>query len=158
MIDDLVNIGVSIIGLTGGEPTLRKDIVEITAKSSAIADTMIFTNGFNFTDELARDLKKAKLWAVAVSLDSSTPELHNKKRNSDQAYEKAIQSLEISKKYGFYTMLTTVPDYKCLENNEYKEIYKIAKSLKVDEYRIVEPMPTGRLICSEKRRFVRRIT
>lgn len=149
-IDDLVEVGVSIIGITGGEPILRNDIAQIVQKASSVADTMLFTNGFNFTEKLAEELKSAGLWAVAVSLDSCDPEVHNKKRNNSFAYEKAIEAVKICKQYGFYTMLTTVPDIESLKSKEYEKIYQLARLLNVDEYRIVEPMPTGKLICSDK--------
>lgn len=144
-IDNLVDIGVSIIGLTGGEPTLRTDLVDIVTKISNNADSMIFTNGFGFDDHLALKLKHAGLWAVAVSLDSHLPEEHNKKRGSNIAYTKAIEAIKVAKRHSFYTMLTTVPDRDILISGNYKEIYKLARELSVDEFRLVEPMPTGKL-------------
>ena len=149
LIDQLVDIGVSIIGLTGGEPTLRNDLVDIVLKASSVSDCMLFTNGVNFNDSLARKLKSAGLWAVAVSLDSHIPEVHNTKRSNPEAFNKAVEAIKISKKYSFYTMLTTVPDIEMLKNKTYKEIYKLASSLDIDEYRIVEPMPTGKLILED---------
>lgn len=149
-IDDLIDIGVSVIGLTGGEPTLRTDLVDIVIKISNNADSMLFTNGFGFDDQLAADLKKAGLWAVAVSLDSHLPEEHNKKRGSDVAYTKAIEAIKVAKKYSFYTMLTTVPDINVLKSDSYRHIYDLAKKLSVDEYRLVEPMPTGNIISCEQ--------
>lgn len=146
LIDQLLSIGTSIIGITGGEPTLREDLVEIIEKASAETDCMLFTNGVNFTEDLAMKLKKAGLWAVAISVDSHIPDVHNKKRSNEKAYETAIRAIKLSNKYSFYTMLTTVPDLEILKDGTYKEIYKLAIDLQVDEYRIVEPMPTGKLI------------
>lgn len=144
-IDQLMEIGTSIIGITGGEPTLRNDLVEIISKIGTNADTMLFTNGINLNDTLASNLKKAGLWAIAVSIDSDIPQVHNEKRANDKAYEAAIKAIELSKKHGFYTMIATVPDINILKDGTYKNIYNLAKKLSVDEYRLVEPMPTGRI-------------
>ena len=146
VIDQLNQIGTSIIGITGGEPTLHKDIVKIVHNASIESDSVIFTNGFNFTDELAAKLKNVGLWAVSVSLDSDIPEVHNKKRGNNQAYDRAINAIKVSHKYGFYTMASTVADIDVIKNKTYQKIYDLVKQLGVDEYRLVEPMPSGKLI------------
>ncbi|MGD9581008.1 MAG: radical SAM protein, partial [Vampirovibrionia bacterium] len=108
-IDELIDLGVSIIGITGGEPTLRNDLVDIVTKISYNADSMLFTNGYGFTDELALRLKNAGLWAVAISLDSYISDEHNKKRGNVEAYSRAIEAINVAVKHSFYTMITTVP-------------------------------------------------
>lgn len=71
--------GLSIrrIKLTGGEPLLRNDIVEIVSSINRIGtleDLAITTNGF-FLSELAHQLKKAGLMRVNITLPSLKPEV-----------------------------------------------------------------------------------
>jgi GTP 3',8-cyclase len=69
-------LGVRRIRLTGGEPTLRKDIVEIVADAAAtpgIEDVALTTNGHRL-DELVAPLRAAGLGALNVSLDTLVPE------------------------------------------------------------------------------------
>lgn len=64
-------LGVTKIRLTGGEPTLRPDIIEIVRalKDIGIESVAMTTNGFRL-GQLLPDLKKAGLDALNLSLDS----------------------------------------------------------------------------------------
>ncbi|MEM1989310.1 MAG: GTP 3',8-cyclase MoaA [Candidatus Bathyarchaeia archaeon] len=70
------SLGVYSVKLTGGEPLLRKDIVEIVRGISSIPgikDISMTTNGF-FLKEYAKQLKDAGLSRVNVSLDTLNAE------------------------------------------------------------------------------------
>jgi cyclic pyranopterin phosphate synthase len=65
-------LGVRRVRLTGGEPTLRKDVVAIAADVRAtlgIEEVAITTNGHRLA-ELARPLRQAGVGCVNVSLDT----------------------------------------------------------------------------------------
>jgi len=67
-----MQLGVTKLRLTGGEPLLRRDIVDIVAKLSSLSgldDLALTTNGALLA-ERASDLKAAGLRRVTVSLDS----------------------------------------------------------------------------------------
>ncbi len=67
-----VALGVSKIRLTGGEPLLRRDIVEIVravASVQGVRDLALTTNGFLLA-RLARELANAGLNRVNISLDT----------------------------------------------------------------------------------------
>ena len=60
------------VRLTGGEPTVRKDIVDIAravAETPGVRSVNLSTNGYRLV-ELAADLKRAGVTAVNVSVDS----------------------------------------------------------------------------------------
>lgn len=68
----LVGLGVTEIKLTGGEPTARRELVDIVRGIRAVAggiDLSITTNGQRL-DALARPLREAGLDRVTVSCDS----------------------------------------------------------------------------------------
>lgn len=68
-------LGVRKIKLTGGEPLVRSDIVEIVssiARIGSLEDLAVTTNGF-FLSELAHQLKKVGLMRVNISLPSLKP-------------------------------------------------------------------------------------
>jgi GTP 3',8-cyclase len=69
-------LGVRKIRLTGGEPTVRKGIVELVAQIANVAgiEQVVMTTNGHLLDELAAPLAKAGLSAVNVSLDSLEPE------------------------------------------------------------------------------------
>ena len=69
-------IGFRKFRLTGGEPTLRPDLVEITARIASVGgahDLGMTTNGV-LLDKLAKPLKDAGLKRVNIHLDSLNPE------------------------------------------------------------------------------------
>ncbi len=70
------SLGVRRIRLTGGEPTLRKDVVEIVGDAAAtpgVEDVALTTNGHRL-DELVAPLAAAGLGTLNVSLDTLVPE------------------------------------------------------------------------------------
>ncbi len=67
-------LGCLRIGLQGGEPLLHPDIIEVVRYCKAVGlRTSLSTNGFMLTPELVRDLEKARIDALQVSVDRMTP-------------------------------------------------------------------------------------
>jgi GTP 3',8-cyclase len=76
LVDVFSDLGVNRVRLTGGEPLLRKDLpilVERLAAKDRIADLAMTTNGVLFAP-MARDLERAGLHRVTVSLDTLQPD------------------------------------------------------------------------------------
>ena len=72
VIDAAVSVGFEEIRLTGGEPLLRADIVDIVSRISALPNApklSLTTNGLRLV-ELAKPLKDAGLERINVSLDT----------------------------------------------------------------------------------------
>jgi GTP 3',8-cyclase len=70
------SLGMRRIRLTGGEPTLRRDLVEIVAEAAhtpGIEDVALTTNGHRLA-ELVGPLEAAGLGSLNVSLDTLVPE------------------------------------------------------------------------------------
>ena len=108
IIDKLVDIGAFQIGLTGGEPTIRKDLVELTRYiASKNVACNLTTNGFNVPEKLVIELKEAGLTQVQISLDSYKKEIHEKYR-TEGSFDRAIETAKLFKKYGFIVGVDTV--------------------------------------------------
>jgi cyclic pyranopterin phosphate synthase len=72
----LARLGVRRVRLTGGEPTLRRDLVQVVravAGTPGIEEVALTTNGL-FLDRLAAPLRAAGLTRLNVSLDTLDPE------------------------------------------------------------------------------------
>jgi len=65
-------LGVRKLRLTGGEPTVRKGIVELTARLAAIAgiEQIVMTSNGHLLPELAAPLARAGVSAINISLDT----------------------------------------------------------------------------------------
>ena len=76
LVGAFARLGVRRVRLTGGEPTLRKDLVAIAADvrgTLGIEEVALTTNGHRLA-ELARPLRAAGVTALNVSLDTLRPE------------------------------------------------------------------------------------
>ncbi|KMQ52205.1 radical SAM domain protein [Chitinispirillum alkaliphilum] len=145
-IGELNNIGLSIIGFTGGEPLSREDLPEIIrAASNGGASTILFTSGAGLDARKAAQLKDAGLWAICISLDTPDKDLYNKMRGSESAFDNAVKAVQLSKEANLYTMIGAVATREFVEKKTYLPLYDYIRSLGVQELRIVEPMPCGKL-------------
>ena len=88
------SLGISKVKITGGEPLLREDIVDIVARISPIvSEVSITTNGSRLAG-VARDLRAAGLKRVNVSLHSIDPDRYERLcgRNEISAVVRGIES------------------------------------------------------------------
>jgi len=80
-----LSLGISRVKLTGGEPLLRKDILDIVegiAELRGLRDLSITTNG-TFLEAMAKDLKMKGLNRVNVSLPTLNPETYRNLRGGN---------------------------------------------------------------------------
>ncbi len=146
IIQQLLELGTSVIGFTGGEPFARPDLPElIKTAADGGAATIVFTSGALLDQEKASALQRAGLWACCVSLDHPNPKQCDQLRGIEGAYKKAIESINIAKHTGFYTMIGTVATRTVVEEKLYQKLYDVARELEVHEFRLIEPMPCGKL-------------
>lgn len=97
IIKKLADLGVFQIGFTGGEPTLRKDLVELANYVSSLNCTFNLTsNCWNLSEQLIVDLKKAGMRQCQVSLDCHLSKINDRLRTKGSAekVKKAIKMLQ----------------------------------------------------------------
>ena len=94
LIDDLSQYKVPVLLLSGGEPTIRKDLPELAAY--AIEKGMravISTNGTLITQQMARVLKDIGLSYVGISLDGME-KIHDRFRGVKGAFRSALEGIK----------------------------------------------------------------
>lgn len=96
ILDDLLAVNPSpLLILSGGEPLVREDLEEIAEHgSSAGATVVVGTNGIGLTDERIDSLKAAGVQGVAVSIDSLTPQYHDRFRHGDGALAGTLAAVD----------------------------------------------------------------
>ena len=116
------------IQYAGGEPTIRKDIVELIemAKEEGFTHVQIATNGIRLAkrENLAKQLKEAGLNTVYLSFEGVTPEPYIANKGRDLLPDK-LQAIENCRKAGLGVVL--VPTLvKGINDNQVGEIIKFA--------------------------------
>ena len=120
VIDKLDRASVPIIAFSGGEPLVRKDILELTKyayeKGIYVA---IATNATLITKEKAKEMKEANVKFVQISLDGASAEMHDNFRGIKGVYEKTIQGIKNCVEENFFVNIAataTKYNYKEIPN------------------------------------------
>ncbi len=142
----LQDLGAIVINFTGGEPCLRKDLVDIVSPLRDDSCGILATTGYGFDDELARRLKDTRIYSVSISLDSADKMEHDARRGRSGAFEIALRGIQKAKKHGFYTYTCAVPTRKLFQEDNFRKLVELNKSLGVDELQLIEPTPAGRIL------------
>lgn len=96
------------LGFSGGEPTLRKDLEELVAEADGLGYyTNLITSGVGLNENRIKDLKRAGLKQVQLSLQSCDSELSEKLVGLD-VYAHKIEIARALKAEGF-PMVMNVP-------------------------------------------------
>ena len=138
-----VELGVKKIRLTGGEPLIRKDIVDLVRKLSAIEgleELTMTTNGL-LLKKYAKDLKAAGLTRVNISIDSLD---HNKYdlMTLGSSLTSVFEGIEAAKVNDLTPIKLNVVLIKGFNDTEIKDFVALTKDEKID-VRFIELMTLG---------------
>ena len=141
----LSELGVSKIRLTGGEPTIRKDyleIIKIIKKNSGIKKTVITTNGYKL-NKIAKNLKDSGLDGINISIDSLNSKTFKQITGHDRLYE-ILEGIQELQKLNFKNIKINAVLMKGINDTEkdFKEWSNFIKNNEID-FRYIELMQTG---------------
>ncbi len=143
IMEEIKEVASPVIILTGGEPLLRKDLFEIIEKAVTLGfKPVLATNGTLLDEKLARELKKAGIARVSISLDGASPEAHDNFRKVKGAFEGALRGIEALKKAGLPFQINTT--ITALNAEELPKIHELAKKLGAVAHHIFLLVPVGR--------------
>jgi cyclic pyranopterin phosphate synthase len=104
----LAEIGITKIRITGGEPLLRKGIVDFVRELSGLLDSdgkpldlAITTNGHLLAD-MAQQLKDAGLSRITVSMDAVDPDRFARITRVASGYERVLAGIRASRRSGLW--------------------------------------------------------
>jgi len=139
-----VKLGIKVVRLTGGEPLLRKGVVELVTRLSKIPgleDISITTNGY-FLSELVKPLKEAGLKRINLSLDTLSEEKFSE-LTGGFSLKKVMEGLYLSLSEGFTAVKINSVIIRGFNDEECEELAKLSLELPV-EVRFIEFMPVGK--------------
>jgi radical SAM protein with 4Fe4S-binding SPASM domain len=109
VIDDIAAFAPECITiLTGGEPLLRRDILEIVRRASQRGLWVVVgTNGVRITENVAGQLAAAGARGLSLSLDALDPERHDRFRRVRGAWRNTVEGAAILNRTGLPFIVQT---------------------------------------------------
>ena len=142
-IDELKNNNFKYLKFTGGEPFIRKDMVDIlkySFKNDMICD--ISTNASFINEKIAKELSLLPLEMIHVSIDGHTQEIHEKVRGKN-SFLPTLKGLEYLAKYNKNIRIGCVI-HKYNENYIF-DMVKLVEKFAIKEIIFSLMEPVGRL-------------
>ena len=143
IIEEAVNLGVTKVRITGGEPLARKGVVDFIKKLREIKkleDISLTTNGF-FLSEYAEKLKDAGLNRVNISLDSLQEEKY-KRITRGGSLEKALKGIDSALKAGLLPIKINTVLIRGINDDEVEDFVRLTLGRPLN-IRFIEFMPSG---------------
>jgi MoaA/NifB/PqqE/SkfB family radical SAM enzyme len=126
IMDRLRKIGVPQITFTGGEPTMRDDLVELIEYGQWFI-TRLNTNGIRLTKEYCHALKAASLDSLQITLYSGDKDTHNRLVGAD-GYDSTVSGIRNALELG---MSVSVNTPLCTVNKDYVSTLRFLKEMGV---------------------------
>lgn len=128
VMDDLAASGVLFLTLSGGEITLRPDLLELVAHARALRFAVrIFTNAYLVDDDMARRLAELSVLDVNVSLYSGEPAVHDGITQVPGSFVRTIEGVRALRKHGVAVVLKlTIMNANA---DSYRGVIDLAKDL-----------------------------
>lgn len=136
--------GVMQIHFSGGEPLVRiHDLAETIAYAKDKSECFVVTSGFNLTEENALLLKHSGCRGIIVSIDHYLPHLHNRFRNHNDIFNKAVAGVKASLHAGMLTTLSVCTTKEFIDGGHLLPYLEFAKNLGVHFVQLLEPKNIG---------------
>lgn len=147
LIEQLADLGraqamMPVLVFSGGEPLCREDLFELVghAKSLGIVPALA-TNGTLIDAAVAKTIKDNGIARVSVSLDGATAEVHDKMRQLEGSFERAVEGIghlhDIKMPFQVNITLTRH------NAGQLEDVYDLAKSLGAVAVHIFMLVPIG---------------
>ena len=132
-----------ILILTGGDPLKREDIFDVAARATRAGLRVVMSpSGTQVTAGTVRRLKEVGVQRISVSLDGSTPALHDSFRQVPGAFTQATQSLAYAREGGLpFQINTTVTRHN---RHDLTNMLRLAVELGAVTWDVFMLVPTGR--------------
>lgn len=136
-----VKCGINKVRITGGEPLVRNDICEIAERIQSIegVETLALTTNGVYLSQYAKDLKKAGLDSVNISLDSTDGSTYRHLTGAD-VLKKVLDGIDEAEKAGLSPIKINAVLMKGVNDDGAGKLINLAKDRNID-VRFIELMP-----------------
>ncbi len=148
IVDNIKNDStVKSIWISGGEPLLFKNLIEIVKKIKSVnIIPSLSTNATLINQEYAIELHNNGIDYVHVSIDGITADVHDKLRGVPGAFDKVMKSIDYLNNAGINVGATYIVNEDSIDNVKEMVNFAIKKNLKVISFYLVAPIGRGKEI------------
>ncbi|MFD1471047.1 GTP 3',8-cyclase MoaA [Companilactobacillus mishanensis] len=154
LIENFAEMGISKVRITGGEPLLRTDVVEIVRRIKAvdgIEDVSITTNGLYLAKKAAA-LKEAGLDRLNISLDTFKADRY-KEITRGGNIDQVLEGISVASKLNFKKIKLNIVLIKGQNDDEILDFLNYTKENNVN-VRFIEFMPIGNSLKTWQKEYV----
>ncbi|MEN2777087.1 radical SAM protein [Acetivibrio clariflavus] len=141
----LYKLGTASVGITGGEPMLREDILEIIRLIPDGMEGQLYTTGHRIDETFVSKIKETNLTRCIISLDHFEESKACKLRNNPDAFKEAVHAIDLLTKNNVYTAVTVCITNDLMKQGAINKYFEFVKDLGVHEIRVILPIPQGNL-------------
>ena len=144
LIDQIADMHIQIFVFTGGDPMKRKDVFELIRYAADKGVQVALTPSATplLTREAIFKLKEAGLVRLGMSLDGSTPEIHDTFRGLPGAWARTIQAVEWANEAGIPIQVhTTISRHNA---NDLDDLCNLFEKLAIVMWNVFFLVPVGR--------------
>jgi radical SAM protein with 4Fe4S-binding SPASM domain len=147
LIEQLAQLGrgqpmMPVMVFSGGEPLCREDLFELVAAARSLGITAaLATNGTLIDETVAGRIKESGIARVSVSLDGATAEVHNKLRQLEGSFERALEGIGRLRDQNVpFQINITLTKHNA---HQLEDVYELAKSIGAVAVHIFMLVPVG---------------
>lgn len=149
LIDDLAALNPPMLVLTGGDPMMRSDLLELIRHASGkglhVALSPAATARLIHADFQA--LKEAGVKSMSLSLDGASEATHDAFRGVPHTFERTLQAARMAKEAGIHLQVNTTITRSTL--GEFDAFVELMKSMEPGMWSVFLLVPTGRASLDE---------
>lgn len=143
VVDQLDELGINYITLSGGEPFEREDVFDIIKYiRQKDIHVMITSNGTLLNQDIMDKLKKLDIDSIQISIDSYDPEIHDSFRGIKGSFNKAIEGIKLCKAIGIKVSIMST--LSAINRKNMDKLIDLALKLQVDGFAMERFVPEGR--------------
>ena len=142
LVDSIAQFAKPILVLSGGEPLLREDILELSARATSHGlRVALATNGTLVDDARARAIREAGIQRTSISIDGATAATHDAFRRQAGSFENALAGARHLQAAGVSVQFNcTISNHNVAEKDD---IYRLAVDFGADALHLFLLVPVG---------------
>ncbi|MEI8010950.1 MAG: radical SAM protein [Candidatus Omnitrophota bacterium] len=145
-------MGIPKVDFFGGEPLLRKDIVELVRYAEGLGIySSVTTNALLLDRVMMQALADAGISCINVSIDSISSDEHDQLRGVDGIYKKAVEAFSLCHAHGIPCIFSTYVTRKRIlgllpgekDSSSFTQLIQLARQVKATAVRVLFPIISG---------------